>query len=129
MQLVGMIAGRTPSCLDLQHVLADHQLWLSTNTCNMNRCISIFFFQKIMPCPFMSPKTFSTGPYTFVLYSKRIYILCQFQSFCARPKNDFHIVNSVLCQHNTFWRGTKTQFNFRSGPNYLDRNKTCWACT
>ena len=44
-----------------------------------------------MPCPFMSPKTFSTGPYTFLPYSKLIYVLCQFQSFCARPKNDFHI--------------------------------------
>ena len=92
MQLVGMIAGRTPSCLDLQHVLADHQLWLSTNTCKENRCISqYFFFKKIMPCPFMSPKTFWTGPNIFVPYSKLIYILCQFQSFFARPKKDFHI--------------------------------------
>ena len=55
-----------------------------------------------MPCPFMSPKTFSTGPYTFLPYSKLIYILCQFQSFCARPKYHYHIVNSVFVPEQYF---------------------------
>ena len=32
----------------------------------------------------------------FVLDKKLIDILCQSQIFCARPKNDFHSVNSVF---------------------------------
>ena len=41
----------------------------------------------------------------FVPYQKLIYILCQSQTFCARPKDDFHIVNSVFVPAQNFLKG------------------------
>ena len=41
----------------------------------------------------------------FVPYQKLIYILCQSQTFCAIPKDDFHIVNSVFVPAQNFLEG------------------------
>ena len=35
----------------------------------------------------------------FVLYQKLIYILCLFQTFCARLKDHFHLINSMYVQN------------------------------
>ena len=67
------------------------------------------------------------GPNYFVPYQKLIYIVSQFETFCARPKNYFHIVNLVLVPAQNFLRGTNIQFNFWSDPKYLDRHKTFWV--
>ena len=36
-----------------------------------------------------------------------VHILCQFQTFCAKPKDDFHSVNSVFVPARKFWSSTK----------------------
>ena len=46
-----------------------------------------------LPCPFTGPKMFSKF---FESDQKFIYILCQSQTFCARPKDDLHLVKLVF---------------------------------
>ena len=61
----------------------------------------------------------------FVAYQKLIYILCQSQTFCARPKDNFHVVNSCLVLLQVpkcfvpvqiFWTRPKIELNFSAFP-------------
>ena len=45
-----------------------------------------------MPVPFTGPKMFCAARFVFVSDQKYIYILCQSQTVCARPKDDLHSV-------------------------------------
>jgi hypothetical protein len=57
-----------------------------------------------MPCPFKGPETFWAGP-NVLPYQKLIYILLQSQTFCVRPKDDFHVVNSVFVPAQNLLKG------------------------
>ena len=48
----------------------------------------------------------------FVPVLKWIGILCKSQTFCARPKDDFHSVNSVFVPAQNLLEQHKMQFNF-----------------
>ena len=80
----------------------NQKLWISTKhfeTCRML-------------CPSTTgPKIFWAGP-----NQKLIHILCQSQTFCARPKDDLPLV--------IFWSSSRSNSIFRSGPKKLDRPKT-----
>ena len=50
---------------------------------------------KLKPDPSTGPKLFWVGPKCFGQIRKNIYNLCQSQTFCATPKDDFHSINLV----------------------------------
>jgi hypothetical protein len=57
----------------------------------------------------------------FVSELKSIYIYCACPKFCARPKDEFHTVNSViLCRNKIFWSSTINAIQFLLWP------KTFW---
>ena len=49
-----------------------------------------------MPCPSLQVPKDSGMPKLFVPVLKWIEILCKSQTFCARPKDDFHSLNLVF---------------------------------
>jgi hypothetical protein len=80
-----------------------------------------------MPCPFTGHKLVCGGPILFVR-TKLIYILCQSQTFGARPKDDLCLVNSVLCSTSAKTFGVvlnAIQFLVWQKPMGI---KTFWAC-
>ena len=56
-----------------------------------------------MPCPFTGPKMFCAGP-NFLSQPNNLFTHCQ--TFCARQKDDLHLVKLVFVPAS-FWRGTK----------------------
>ena len=46
--------------------------------------------------------------------------------YCARPKDDLYLLNSILVPAQKFLEWHKMQFNFWSCTKYLDRPKTFW---
>ena len=53
-------------------------------------------------------------------------MLSKYYTFCARPKDDLYLVNSILVPAQNFLEWHKMQFNFWSCTKYLDRPKTFW---
>jgi hypothetical protein len=55
---------------------------------------------------------------------KLVYILCQSQTFCVTPINDFHSGNLVFVLAQKFLKRHHIQLYFWTGPKNLDWNKT-----
>ena len=60
----------------------------------------------------------------FGIDQKLIYILCQSQTFCATPKDDFHSVNLDFVLAQKFLQRHSMQLNFWTDSKNLDPHKT-----
>ena len=74
----------------------------------LSNALAFYRSQKILDWSKLAPN--------FLYQLKLIYVLCKSQTFCARPKYEFHSVNSVYCAGTKSFGAALNAINFLVWP-------------